>query len=95
MNLNQLKDYLHQCESVNILSYEGDIYLMEAMINGHPVLLNDHHTNQPIIFEGIERARDAAHDQGVNSVQLVHKSSFDEMIGVQTSANDRMTLPIH
>ncbi len=78
MNIDELKQSQEQLKSVNILSNEGDIYLVEALFDSGKQLLTDG-SGKPKRFHSVFEVKESL--QGLSNPQfrLVFDSPYEEI----------------
>jgi hypothetical protein len=82
MTLDDLQEMATQGRIIelNVLSHEGDIYLVEAVSDERRDILKKHDGDkQPRTFRSFEEARNALCDLPLETVNLVHKNVYDEI----------------
>ena len=65
--------------TVQLLSYEGGIYLCQI---NHSELLTAYPSQHPVRFDSIEQARDALGNRLSAKMELILSSPYDEMINL-------------
>lgn len=82
MTLNDLQELASQGRVIelNVLSHEGDIYLVEAVCGDRRDMLKKHADDKrPWTFSGLEAARDTLKNVALETINLVHKNVYDEI----------------
>ena len=98
MKLNELKQLMRNQKSptVEVHSIDTSIYLIFCCQYDEQVPLKAANGDN-LIFRSRKRAFDALRDIGVRQADFVHKSAFDEMVGVGdgTPTEHRETIILH
>lgn len=88
-------------QDLDLLSHEGAVYLVEALIDGSRHLLKQHEGDtRPWVFRSLHDARNALVELPFQTINLVHLNVCDEM-GPDTlvtggpQAAMRLPLPLH
>lgn len=81
-------------DTLRILSFDPEIYLVEADIDQQTVQVTDD-SGRLLSFRGQRAACRAFEGLSIGYACLVHQSAYDEMIGLDTDAGqNRMEIPI-
>ncbi len=78
MNIADLRRHPEEINQVNILSYEGDIYIAELEYQDRRDVLTDVN-GSPKRFHSIAELKDIVGATGINKFNLVFKSPYDEI----------------
>ena len=78
MNLNQLKARQDDLQHINIITNEGDIYLVEAAFADHTELLvNDN--GSPRTYAGVYHVKESLESHRIPAYKLVFDSPYEEI----------------
>ncbi|MCY1288653.1 hypothetical protein D9M68_666080 [compost metagenome] len=80
-------------EEINLISLEGGIYLLEALIDGRSHALDDGR-GHAIHLRSVEHAREVLHEFPEVPFHLVHSVVHDEMCGMEADSQDTVRVPI-
>ncbi|WP_407312434.1 DUF6482 family protein [Pseudomonas sp. nanlin1] len=95
MNVEQLTEYAHQGQvnTLDLISIEGGIYLLEAHLrDGSQLLRSDN--GKALHLRSAEHARNVLEKLPPVPFFLVHASAYDEMCGLGTAAGEPLRVPI-
>ena len=95
MNLQDLSQHAHagNNETLNLISIEGGIYLLEAHMDGRAHPLSDGN-GKTLHLRSVEHARDLLRDMPRIPFHLVHAVVHDERCGMQDGTQDVLRVPI-
>lgn len=95
MNLHDLSTQAlaGRIDSLDLISLEGGIYVLEAHMDGRPHSLVDPQ-GRVCHLRSVEHARDLLQDVPLLPFHLVHQSPYDEMCGLAEGAREPLRVPI-
>ncbi|WP_373187875.1 DUF6482 family protein [Halopseudomonas sp.] len=89
-----------QVIELNVLSHEGSIYLVEAVLDDRRYMLKKNADDKsPWTFSGLEVARNTLKNVPLETINLVHKNVYDEIGPSQEHSSEgapemRLTMPL-
>lgn len=78
MTLNELKARQNDLQHINILSNEGDIYLVEAVLKDSKIMLLDD-SGSPLRYNGVNHVKECFESLSVPEFKLVFDSPYEEI----------------
>ena len=95
MNLSELKNHISQGDhpELEVHGIDPSIYLIFSLANGKLQPVVDHRGNT-LKYRSRSSAFDALKDVGVQRADFVHKSAFDEMVGVGNGIHTEHREPV-
>lgn len=98
MNLEELtnRSLAGDIDEINLVSLEGDIYVLEARMGGRFYPVQDV-MGHVLSVRSIEHAREVLHAVPTVPFRLVHAVVHDEMVGMQEELDigDGVPIPLH
>ena len=98
MNLEELtnRSLAGDIDEINLVSLEGDIYVLEARMGGRFYPVQDV-MGHVLSVRSVEHAREVLHAVPTVPFRLVHAVGHDEMVGMQEGLDigDGGLIPLH
>ncbi|AGI22804.1 DUF6482 family protein [Pseudomonas sp. MT3] len=98
MNLEELtnRSLAGDIDEINLVSLEGDIYVLEARMGGRFYPIQDV-MGHVLSVRSVAHAREVLHALPAVPFQLVHAVVHDEMVGLQDELDigDGVPIPLH
>lgn len=98
MNLEELtnRSLAGDIDEINLVSLEGDIYVLEARMGGRFYPVRDV-MGHVLSVRSVEHAREVLHAVPTVPFRLVHAVVHDEMVGMQEELDigDGVLIPLH
>lgn len=93
MLLTNIKSLSSVIDKLSIHSFEQSIYLVEIVTEGYVGLIRGKDGNAQR-FKSVQDVKNQFEDIDVKQAELIHESSYDEMIGGPPKGTNKMVLPI-
>lgn len=80
-------------DQVEMISLEGQRYLIRVTLNQRPLILSDHR-GQSLLFRSARQAREQLEGLCEAPMELVHSSAYSEMVGLDQAPLEPMRIPL-